>query len=233
MNTLTINSTTLSGIYVDASQSFDKPGKRVDTYSIPGRSGDLVVDEGTFNNVVIKYDCYEPGTFPTKLDSIVNTLGALDGYMRIECSNDSTHYRLGRFLSAISPTAKFLNTIGYYTLSFDCKPQRWLTSGETVTTLSASGTITNPSTFASQPLIRIYGTGKVTVSGTEITVASHNQSYVDVDCEMMDCFCGTTNMNSYVSFSTNDFPTLASGSNTITLGTGITQVKITPRWWEL
>lgn len=233
MNTLTINSSALTGIYVDAALSFNKPAKRVETFSVPGRNGDLIIDEGTFDNVLITYPCYEPNTFPTYYDTAVNTLAALRGYLKIECSNDSTHFRRGRFIVPSDPVVKRVNKDGFFDLAFDCKPPRWLTSGETVTTLSASGTITNPSKFASQPLIRIYGTGKVTVSGTEITVASHNQSYVDVDCEMMDCFCGTTNMNSYVSFSTNDFPTLASGSNTITLGTGITQVKITPRWWEL
>ena len=28
-----------------------------------------------------------------------------------------------------------------------------------------------------------------------------------------------------------DFPVLSPGENTITLGSGITQIQITPRWW--
>ena len=130
MNILSINGTPLTGIYVDAAVSFNKPAKRVSTFSVPGRNGDLVIDEGTFDNVLISYPVYEKTTFPQEFDSIVNWLASLEGYQKIQCSNDPQHYRLGRFVVPVSPTAKRLNKDGYYTLSFDCKPQRWLLSGD-------------------------------------------------------------------------------------------------------
>lgn len=233
MNTLTVNGTALAGIYIDASQSFNKPEKRSETFAIPGRSGDLLIDEQTFANVVIPYPCYERGTFPAAFNSIVNMLSAIKGYMRIQCSNDPTHYRLGRFIVPETPTAKRVgNKDGYFNLSWDCKPQRYLTSGETAQTFTASGTITNPTRHASQPLIRVYGTGKLTVGDVEITIA-RNTNYIDIDCELMDCFRGTTNLNADVTFSGNDFPVLNAGGNNVTLGSGITQAIITPRWWEL
>ena len=141
MNILKINGTALTGIYVDAAVSFNKPAKRVETFSVPGRNGDLVIDEGTFDNVLISYPVYEKATFPDEFDAIVNWLASLQGYQRIECSNDPNHYRLGRFVVPQTPTAKRLNKDGYYTLTFDCKPQRWLLSGEEDTEITA-----NPST---------------------------------------------------------------------------------------
>ena len=136
MNTLKINGTTLTGIYVDAAVSFNKPAKRVSEYSIPGRNGNLVIDEGTFDNVLISYPVYEKNTFPTEFDNLVNWLASLEGYQRIECSNDPQHYRLGRFVVPETPTAKRLNKDGYYTLVFDCKPQRYLLSGEVETEIT-------------------------------------------------------------------------------------------------
>lgn len=233
MNILSINGTPLADIYVDASLAFNKPVKDVETFRVPGRSGDLVIDNKTFQNVMISYPCFIFKGFPGKFDTLVNYLGSLEGYQRIECSNDSTHFRLGVPVVPQMPSVKRINQDGYFDLAFNCKPQRFLTSGETVVTKNASGTITNPTSFASQPLLRIYGTGTFTINGVAITVASHGQSYVDVDCEMMDCYNGATSLNQYVSFSGNDFPTLAPGSNSFTFGTGITQVRITPRWWEL
>lgn len=130
MNILKINGQTLTGIYVDAAVSFNKPAKRVQTFEVPGRNGNLIIDEGTFDNVLISYPVYEKDTFPAEFDDLVNWLASLEGYQRIECSNDPDHYRMGRFVVPQTPTAKRLNRDGYYQLSFDCKPQRWLLSGE-------------------------------------------------------------------------------------------------------
>lgn len=231
MNTLKINGSALAGIYVDASLAFNKPAKDVETFRIPGRNGALVIDNGTWDNLVITYPCYTKSV--ATFETIINQLGALSGYQKIECSNDSTHFRLGVPIIPQAPTIKNINTKAWFNLAFNCKPQRFLTSGETVVTKTASGSISNPTNFVSKPLIRITGTGTFTINGTAIAVASHGQSYVDVDCEMQDCFCGSTNLNQYVSFTNNEFPTLSPGSNSFTFGTGITQVKITPRWWEL
>ena len=231
MNTLSINGTALTGIYVDASLAYNKPAKDIETFRIPGRNGALVIDHGSWDNLIITYPCFtkSTGTF----ESLINQLGALSGYQKIACSNDSTHFRMGVPIVPQAPTVKNINTKVYFNLAFNCKPQRFLTSGETVTTKTASGSISNPTSYASRPLLRITGTGTFTINGTAITITNHGQSYVDIDCEMQDCFFGSTNLNQYVSFTNNEFPTLSPGSNSFTFGTGITQVKITPRWWEL
>lgn len=90
--------------------------------------------------------------------------------------------------------------------------------------------IYNPTLFDALPLIRVYGAGTVDIGGVEVTVASSNYEYIDIDCDIMDCFHGTDNCNSLVSFSGNDFPTLPSGVTAISLD-GVTKVEITPRWW--
>ena len=50
---------------------------------------------------------------------------------------------------------------------------------------------------------------------------------------MMDAYKGTISKNGNVELSDYNFPVLVPGTNTITLGTGITKVEITPRWWQL
>ena len=90
----------------------------------------------------------------------------------------------------------------------------------------------NPTPFASEPLIRAYGTGSFVMDGVTVTITTAS-TYTDIDCEMMDCYKGSTNCNANVTFSTYDFPKLQPGVNTITLNTGITGVEMTPRWWKL
>ncbi len=90
----------------------------------------------------------------------------------------------------------------------------------------------NPTPFDSQPLIRIYGTGSVEINGITITVSAVGTSYTDIDCELMDCYEGSTNRNAYVSFSTYDFPVLVPGVTDVNvIDNTITAVEIKPRWW--
>lgn len=232
MNTISLNGTQLADVYIDTSLAFNKPDRVATVVRVPGRNGDLIFDGGKFNNVTITYPAYIKNYFPSKWDTLINTLAVLKGYQRIECSNDATHYRLGQVIIPQSPKVVRVNQDALFNLSFNCKPQRFLLSGETIVTKNASGTIDNPTAYDAKPLIRIYGTGTVTINGVGITL-SQNSGYTDVDCEMMDCYNGTTSRNQYVSFSGNDFPVLSPGSNVLTFGTGITQIRITPRWWEL
>lgn len=236
MNILTINGEDL-GIYVDSSLSFNKPEKSVYTYDVPGRNGSLIVDDGTWKNVLIAFPCFIRGAsgsnFAAQFRTLINKLAPLKGYQRIECSWDPTHYRLGRVIVPLTPDPTQFNRDGFFELSFDCKPQMFLKTGETAQPFTATGSITNPTPFIAQPLLRVYGSGSVTIGGTMVTVSDNSGTYTDIDCEMMDCFRGTANRNAYVTFSGNDFPVLEAGANAITFGAGITQVEVTPRWWEL
>lgn len=232
LKTISINGTTVPDIYIDTSLAYNKPERLVEAVSVPGRSGDLVVDLGKFSNVLISYPAYIKDNFSTKWAALIQRLAPLKGYQRIETSDDAAHFRMGRVIIPQSPDVVRINQDGFFSLAFDCKPQRYLTSGETTTTYtSASSTVTNPTKFDAKPMIRVNGTGTCTVNGVQITVGG-SYAYVDIDCEAMECFYGTNSANSIVSFTGNDFPVLSPGNNTISKGT-VTSVAITPRWWEL
>lgn len=107
----------------------------------------------------------------------------------------------------------------------------WSDSGEVEVTVASPVDLTNPTNFPAKPLIRVYGNGSVQVGDTIATI-QNNTNYIDIDCEAMNCTDGSTNRNSDVSFSGNDFPVLEAGNNSILLN-GPSNVEITPRWWEL
>ena len=94
------------------------------------------------------------------------------------------------------------------------------------------GTITNPTNYDALPLIRIVGSGDctLTVNGKIVTLTD-NDSGITLDCETKRAYNGVTPKDSGM---TGDFPVLIPGENTISwTGSGVTQVNITPRWWEL
>lgn len=99
-------------------------------------------------------------------------------------------------------------------------------------TISSPAELENPTLFESKPLIRVYGNGTLNVNDQYITVANSPYTYIDIDCELMDCYHGSNNANQYVSFSTTDYVTLRSGTNYFSYS-GFTKVEVTPRWYEI
>ena len=160
-------------------------------------------------------------------------LCSVKGYARLEDSYHPDEFRLASFADGITvDTSGHYNVQGRFDISFNCKPQRFLKSGEDEVIYTEDGTITNPTSFTAKPLIRIYGAGTVGIGDVDVTFDG-STAYVDLDCEMQDAYYWPTNKNSSIILSPNRFPTLEAGSNGIVFGTGITEVDITPRWWRV
>ena len=229
---LTFNGISLSDYYCfyDGSQSFKIPQKMVDTYSVVGKNGDLSIDQKKYSNITIPFNCFITRDFIQNYMSLMNSLMSQEGYGRLETTEEPDVYRMALFNSETTPTTWALNESGTFTLEFDCKPQKWLKSGETAITVTGTQTLVNPCQMASKPLIEVVGTGSVTI-GTSVLALSTNTSTTYIDCEIQDAYEGTINRNPALTV-TNGFPELASGSNTVTV-TGFTSCKITPRWWRL
>lgn len=218
------------GLYVSGTNVFNAPVRLYDEIAVPGRNGVLLGTERRLENVELKYPAFIYTDFATNTAALRAFLLSKVGYKKLTDSYHPNEYRKGYYAGGleIEPTAKL--DAGQFELTFHCKPQRYLVSGDTVTTLSASGTITNPTLFDAKPLLRVYGTGSLTVNGVTITI-SEADVYTDIDCEMMEAYKGTVNKNYAVSLDSVYFPVLSAGNNTVTLN-GVT-VDITPRWWTL
>ena len=216
---------------VDSIEAWGKPLRKVTKIAIPGRSGDLLIDEGAYENVMIPYRCTIPFDFKKNYLNLMVFLLAQKGYQRLEFSGDPMIYRMARLQTDVVPEPGPFLKYGTFTLFFDCKPQRWLKSGETWVTLTDDAVINNPTSQISKPIIRIYGTGMTQVGTKTITVNTAGTSYIDFDCDLMDAYEGAVNRNSNI---TIDFTELGlnPGSNGIVLN-GVDSVQILPRWYEV
>lgn len=234
INTFTFNGRTSSefGVYISGLQSFDTPQKSIETIVVPGRNGTLTIDNNRYENIPVSFLCFIPNNFKTNYESLRNfLLSGSAGYLRLEDTYHPNEYRMARYVKGIEPDLSQMIQSGSFTLEFDCEPQRFLTSGETVTELTADGTINNPTLFNSKPLIRVCGSGVLTIGSTQLTITTAGTAYIDIDSEAQDISEGTTNRNSNVELT--EFPELVPGDNGIVIGAGISKVQITPRWWQL
>lgn len=221
------------GVYISGSGTYDAPERVYKAISVPGRNGDLLIDQEKYENITITYPAFIAGSdYDSDLAALRSALLSIAGYVRLVDTYHPDEFRLAYFKGGINVRAREQNDGGEFDIDFECKPQRFLLSGETVITLTSSGSVTNPTSFASRPLIRVTGYGTLTIGSDVITIAS-GQTYVDIDCDMQDCFTGTANKNSKVSFQSNDFPIFAPGTTNISYSGSITKVEITPRWWRI
>lgn len=226
------NLSTAFRVYPSGNESFNTPERAVEVVEVPGKNGDLTFDLGRFKNIEVSYPCFIAEDLETNLNALTAFLGSQKGYKKLEDTYHPSYYRMGMFIGPLEQEIILLQA-GVFTLTFNCKPQKFLTSGDTVQSFTSDSSITNPTLYDSKPLLRVYGNGTVGIGAFSFTVTNNANSNLYIDCETMDCYRGSTNCNSYVTFTDNTFPVLVPGSNGIDLGSGITQVKITPRWWTI
>lgn len=219
-------------LLVGAQNTFNAPKRSVTKYTIPGRNGDLIKDNGCFENISVPYTIVCKSGFENLADSISAWLKSPTSYCRLEDSHHPEYYRMGLVTDAITYTTGALNHSAKATVTFDCKPQKWLTDGERVEKFTSAGIIFNPTEFASKPLIKVYGNGQSTLKIGDYSMSLKLQAYVTIDSELMDCTRGNMNMNSYVVLASG-FPELKSGMNLITFTGGIKSIEITGRWWTI
>lgn len=222
------------GIYITGKAVYNAPERALEMVTIPGRNGTLAIDQGRFENIAVTYPAGAFGTTQTeyagKATAFRNVLASRYKYVRLEDDYHPDEYRLGLFKNGLEVNPVSMSRAGEFDIVFDCKPQRFLKSGETVVTLTETGTITNPTLFNSKPLLVATGTGTITINGIEIAIS---ETPTTIDCEAMEAYNGTTSRNGDIVLTPNEFPTLAPGENEITLGAGITRLEITPRWWRI
>lgn len=160
------------GVYITGEAVFNAPERDVEMITIPGRNGAFALDNGRFQNIEVSYPAGifadNEEDFAEAISEFRNYLCSKRGYCRLQDEYNPDEYRLAIYKSGLEVEPAFLKA-GEFTITFECKPQRFLTSGETKQTIATSGdTITNPTLFESGPLIEIEGYGAIDFNGFEV-----------------------------------------------------------------
>lgn len=216
------------GIYGD--KLADPPERDREYISVPGKNGDIIVDNGRYNNKVVTYKAYIINKYNANIAGLRNALLSYKDYQRLEDTVNPDEFRMAVALPFEVDEVGVLRA-GEFTIQFNCKPQRYLKSGEQDIEITSNTSIFSEYTEPALPLIRAYGTGSFTIGGITVQITSAN-SYTDIDCELMEAYKDTlaTNCNANIVLTNGKFPQLNSGDNAITLS-GITKLIIKPRWW--
>ena len=164
------------GLYITGAGTFNAPTRDVEMVTIPGRNGSFAHDRGRFENIEVTYPAGVYGSdesdFADKIADIRAWLCSKKGYVRLTDEYNPNEYRLAVYKSGLEVSPALLKA-GEFDLVFECKPQRFLTSGETAQTIAASGdTLTNPTKFNARPMLEVDGYGKIELNGNQIEIIS-------------------------------------------------------------
>lgn len=219
-------------VKISGDGTFSAPEREVEKIEVPGRSGDLILDNNKFKNITVKYDAYITKDFSTSAARLRAFLLSRKGYLRLEDTYHPSEFRMAAFKGPFDPSVTALESADF-TLSFDCMPQRWLKSGENYFTVLAGETVTvrNPTEYTALPLILVTGTGTFQVNDITVQV-NENSGATVIDSDIQNCYEGTINRNPDVAMTDHTFPSLEPGQNTIIAGAGIV-LQIKPRWWTI
>lgn len=224
------------GIQVEHPPEYQAPARDYEVIHVPGRNGDLVIDNGSYQNVNRSYQMAigNPRKDYTSMANVISEwLHSASGYARLEDSYEPEYYRMAMFQDEIS-IENIMQHAGRLTVDFNCKPQRFLKSGEETIKIVEPTTLYNPTNFSSLPCITVYGPavgGLLSIGQYTVAISVINGSIV-LDSEIQDVYTGTVNRNAAVTLN-KSFPELVPGENNIAWSGGIKYVEVIPRWWTL
>lgn len=241
------------GIIVSGEGVYSAPARKYDSYTVPGRNGALLVDTGAFENVTISYPAAVTRKLKVYESAIRNWLLGASGYCELRDTYHPGEFRLARYsggfaFSAITPRHRD----GSMTLSFDCKPQRFLDAGMQPVNIPHSGTdAVNPAldlslfqNASAKPIFMFFfltsDTQGVTIRNTEgknigsisVMAEAAQIGSVTVDCETLDArFSDGSSANAYVTVTGT--PELPLGGVSTLTALGENPVTMIPRWWTI
>ncbi len=113
-----------------------KPQRKHTIYNIPGRTGDIIIQQDAYENVIVPYQiCCGDGDVQTDWTDLANVLYK-DGYQKLQDISDPEHFRKAVFNGPID-AAYYWEKVGRTTLEFNCRPERYLVGGANPVTYNA------------------------------------------------------------------------------------------------
>lgn len=124
---LLINDVSLNsmGIFISSDTYLNSPLIDYTEFQVPGRDGNIILDNKRLNNVMRKFDCYIPETqdINTALGSLKKLIYNVRGYVKIVSDYDPEVCQYGYFAQELN-IEPFVNKTASFSLYFSCLPQR-------------------------------------------------------------------------------------------------------------
>ena len=147
LNHFTFNghSTGELGLLVSGINIYGSPSRVVEKVNIPYRSGDLLIDTGAYTNYMLTYTVDIMDNTKATAEAISKWLLGSKGYCELTDTYNPEIYRVASYYNQLDYTLSALYRYGKATITFDCKPQKYLTANQPV---SLSSTLSEETSYS-------------------------------------------------------------------------------------
>ena len=235
------------GIRISDNGELDKKARRdIVSQPIPGRNGELTMDNGRYENVDFNFQCWIAEGYPVNLDGFADFLNRSHGYHVIEDTYHPGEYILARCMAEIDPQTLSHNS-GSFSVPFNRQPQRFLTRTRRhghIYRQSAHKVLHNPTGMPALPRIEINPTNNnnttqstitLSLNGTLLITVTGVTSILTIDSEKRTITMNGADKIADATFHTeteaDGFPVFGAG-NTLIEWSGYAG-NIYPGWWRL
>ncbi|MHC1731964.1 MAG: distal tail protein Dit [Bacteroidales bacterium] len=208
-------------LIVNKLPAISKPEKDIEKIEVPGRDGFLTQDLGSYRGTTKTVECSIKDL--TNRDFICSWL---TGSEEVIFSNELDRKYKATIINKIDLDI-ILREFRKFIIQFDCQPFGYKLDNEMIT-MTEPGILTNTGTHRSKPVITVYGTGTIDLILNGQTIHLTNVvDYITIDCELVDCYKGTTLKNSNMQ---GEFPFLEPGENNINFSGTVIKIEIIPNY---
>lgn len=173
------------GIYITGEAVYNAPKRAVDMVNVPGRNGAIALDQGRWENIDVTYPAGTFGDDQTEFSEAIsafrNAIASQLGYKRLSDDYHPGEYRMGLYVDGLDVKPVINGKGGEFDIRFNCKPQRWLASGEQAVTVDSGDTVTNPTLYEASPVFEVSGYGTIEFNGYSIDLADGSYGNIELN----------------------------------------------------
>lgn len=215
-----INSLEL-GLYIERCPAKISPKRRDETFTVPGRHGNLTTTDGAFESYIRSTEFIVKDK--KKIDEICAHFKG-SGWLIFSSEPDR------KYKARVANQIEFSHIIRRFkrfVVEFEIQPFGYDVFEQTLVK-TAPFSLFNIGTFESEPIITIFGNGNI-----ELYVNNQNiylkeiAGSITIDSEMQNAYNGAASMNNKMS---GEFLILSLGENHITWLGNVTKLEIQPNW---
>lgn len=233
MGSFTFNgvSSTTHGLRVTSDYVINSTGNDVETVSVPGRDGDLLISKNRLKSVTIELPCTVLSSRKlTDAESDISNWLNVDGYKDLTLSWDPDFIYRSAFIETFE-IASLMRQFGKVKLNFLTYPVKFYKQGRTTRTLSNGATVNGLGNVKANPVITLVGSGDctLTINGRKTKLRAV-QNTITLDMQARQVFSGNLPAwDKVVRAPQYQMPYLDAGRNLISWDGDFT-VKMAPYW---
>ena len=233
MGSFTFNgvSSTTHGLRVTSDYVINSTGNDVETVSVPGRDGDLLISKNRLKSVTIELPCTVLSSRKlTDAESDISNWLNVDGYKDLTLSWDPDFIYRSAFIETLE-IASLMRQFGKVKLNFLTYPVKFYKQGRTTQTLSNGATVNGLGNVKANPVITLVGSGDctLTINGRKTKLRAV-QNTITLDMQARQVFSGNLPAwDKVVRAPQYQMPYLDAGRNLISWDGDFT-VKMAPYW---